>query len=337
MQKPDVTWLNGLLACDDCGTTLEPSDRVPQMQCPKCGNHWQTDGLTLTAQHMSSLDGLDKTSQAFFDTHSLTKSNPVILESYIDKIYKLANFDYVGYASALAIKLDSISIVEIGCGDGRTINALRKNQPNRNIIGIDVSSEKLSEAAYESLMSPPQSRDASVAFVQCQGPRVPLVSEMADLVLLLHVLHHTEGLLLVDESARILKPGGTLLIVDISSRNPFNLAIRTLWFFLPSFIRKFFNQEYMIDCQAPPVRLVSPTSLAKKAQLAGLQAGLIEDDGLFAFLLVYLILIVPFLQKHYIMIFFAQLRRFERFLIRVTPAHHFTIGLIRTYQKNIKS
>lgn len=337
MQKPDITWLNGLLACDDCGTTLEPSDRGPQMQCLKCGNHWQTDGLTFTAQHMSSLDGLDKTSRAFFDTHSSAESNLVTINTYLKTLYQIANFDYVEYASALAAKLDSISIVEIGCGDGRTINRLRKNHPSRNIIGIDVSSEKLNEAAYESLMSPPQSRDASVAFVQCLGRRVPIVSEMADLVLLLHVLHHTEGLLLVDECARILKPGGTLLIVDISSRNPFNLATRALWFFLPSFIRTFFNQEYIVDGQAPPARLVSPTSLTKKARLAGLKAGLIEDDGLFAFLLVYLILIVPFLQKPYMLLVLTLLRRFERFLLRTTPASYFAIGLTRTYQKNIKS
>lgn len=335
MKHPDISWLNGLLACDECGTTLDAANEKPQFHCPTCGHIWRIEGNTLLAQHGSSLNGLTKSSEAFFNTHALQKPKSHCLDIQLKTLYTLANVDYVARAAALANELASSTIVEIGCGDGRTINALRKDKPNRMLIGIDVSSEKLSAASYESVTDQDQSSDAAIAFVQCQGRRVPIVSEMADLVMLLHVLHHTEGLILVDEASRILKPGGTLLIVDISSHNPFNQLTRYLWNFLPTFLRNNFDQEYIIDGKVPPARLVSPTLLTRKARLAGLSPCNNEDDGLFAFLFVYLMLAMPILRNRYTMSILTYLRKFEQFLILRTPARHFTVGLTRIYSKTI--
>lgn len=108
----------------------------------------------------------------------------------------------------LSLLPHDLSIVDLGCGNGDTLLALAPFVPS--LVGIDRSSQMLSIA---------QQRLQPYTHVQLkQGvlEDIPLEHEQFDVALCILVLHHVplihEAL---DEIARILKPSGSLVILDM--------------------------------------------------------------------------------------------------------------------------
>lgn len=100
-------------------------------------------------------------------------------------------------------------LVDIGTGTGRMLELFGERA--REAIGIDRSSEMLRLARAK------LHDRANTELRQADLYRLPIGSAQADLAILHHVLHFAEAPdLAIAEAARVLGPGGRLLIADFA-------------------------------------------------------------------------------------------------------------------------
>jgi SAM-dependent methyltransferase len=96
--------------------------------------------------------------------------------------------------------------VKIGCGDGRLTNALAADFEREH--GLDVTQDRIEHARLVT-------DTAVVAFHRIELAAIPLPSDSSDLCISIHVFQHISGHRVVhaylDESFRVLRPGGCLL------------------------------------------------------------------------------------------------------------------------------
>jgi ubiquinone/menaquinone biosynthesis C-methylase UbiE len=91
-------------------------------------------------------------------------------------------------------------ILEIGCGAGQFIKAIKQHLPSSECYGFDISETAIKLA---------QSRDSSVNYLSGSGARWPLADNFFDAVVIFDVLEHVESVeQTMLEIQRILKPGG---------------------------------------------------------------------------------------------------------------------------------
>ena len=118
------------------------------------------------------------------------------------------------------IQPDDQDILDLGCGEGITLERLIKNFPGRNIQGIDVMPENV--AICESLHLP--ARLGNVYHLDCRD-------SSQDVVLFLEVLEHlSEPETALREIKRILRPGGRALILFPNDRTFLVSRLLTLRF-----------------------------------------------------------------------------------------------------------
>jgi ubiquinone/menaquinone biosynthesis C-methylase UbiE/DNA-binding transcriptional ArsR family regulator len=100
------------------------------------------------------------------------------------------------------------TVVDVGCGTGNAAEILAPLV--RRVIAIDQSAPMLA-AAQKRL------QDAgNVEFMQADLQRLPLADGTAHAAVCVLVLHHAESpSLAIAEMARVLKPGGMLLVIDM--------------------------------------------------------------------------------------------------------------------------
>src|ERR1700730_5075673 len=98
-------------------------------------------------------------------------------------------------------------VIDLGCGTGRWLNALKDNKA-RSLLGMDFSSEMLRVA---------RSKLDSAANIECADcENAALQSDSADLILCNFVLSYIEDATnLLEIARRALRPGGSLFITDI--------------------------------------------------------------------------------------------------------------------------
>ncbi len=116
-------------------------------------------------------------------------------------------------------------ILEVGCGTGNvTVNLEALTQAP--IIGLDLSAGMLRRAVEKLKRS---------RLVRANGQRMPFPAASFHLVLAAMVIHHvTDRAALLSECARVLAPGGTLIIVTTGHAQ---IARHFLTRFFPSFAR----------------------------------------------------------------------------------------------------
>jgi ubiquinone/menaquinone biosynthesis C-methylase UbiE len=116
------------------------------------------------------------------------------------------------YLRALLGLLDPEStIADLGCGTGAVSAALAPNV--KKVIGVDASDEMLTAAADRFR----QTSIKNVTLKQGTLEAVPLDRSTVDAAMMMLVLHHLPSpALALAEAARLLKPGGRLLIVDMA-------------------------------------------------------------------------------------------------------------------------
>jgi SAM-dependent methyltransferase len=116
-------------------------------------------------------------------------------------------------------------IVEIGCGTGNYLEALREALPDRAYVGLDRSREMIAEAAR---------RRAGGYAVANADRALPLRSGSCALAYVVDVLHHlTDYPTFFWEVARVLAPGGTFVAVTDSEEN---MRKRSLTRFFPELL-----------------------------------------------------------------------------------------------------
>lgn len=120
--------------------------------------------------------------------------------------YDLIGAQEVDILSAVGLS-NGMSVLDLGCGSGRTASQLGKRFPEINYVGIDVVQRLLDYAATK---CPKHFR-----FVCRQDVNIPLADGMVDIAvafsLFTHLLHE-ETFCYLQELHRVMKPNGMLII-----------------------------------------------------------------------------------------------------------------------------
>jgi len=129
-------------------------------------------------------------------------------------------------------------ILDVGCGKGRFCRIM-KDSGFADVVGIDAS---------EGLIRVAQKNNTDITFFQANVTDMPFNDNEFDVVLCIEVLEHIVDIQkAIAEMARILKPGGSLCIIDknIVSLHP-SLGVPTLlWkFFLERTNKWFYPKNF---------------------------------------------------------------------------------------------
>ena len=106
------------------------------------------------------------------------------------------------------------AVLEVGCGPGDVLAAVAHTRPDLQFVGIDVDAAMIAHA--RAAHGAP-----NVAF-ECVGLGAESLDVRAGFVFGIDVLHHIHDLdRFVDAVAAVLEPGGTWVVVEPNSRNPY--------------------------------------------------------------------------------------------------------------------
>ncbi len=90
------------------------------------------------------------------------------------------------------------TVLDVGCGNGKFVSRLRKDRPDLQVVGMDISAGILAGVAKPVLVADAQA--------------LPFAEDSADAVLALHMLYHVSDIEdAIKELARVLRPGGVLV------------------------------------------------------------------------------------------------------------------------------
>src|SRR5688500_2734771 len=114
------------------------------------------------------------------------------------------------WARAIGYLLPAVDVADLGCGDGYlTIEAARWA---KKVIAIDRSPEML--ARGKALAK--RRKVSNIAWKRGELEQLPLADESVDVAVLSQALHHAiDPDQALSEAARVLKPGGRLLVLDL--------------------------------------------------------------------------------------------------------------------------
>jgi ubiquinone/menaquinone biosynthesis C-methylase UbiE len=94
-------------------------------------------------------------------------------------------------------------VLEVGCGEGERVLFLAREFPTARVRGVDRSEEAIREAVSRVGLDP----EGRVAFKRARGRALPYPTDLFDLVAQGH------GRLRPGEIARVLRPGGHLILI----------------------------------------------------------------------------------------------------------------------------
>jgi SAM-dependent methyltransferase len=117
---------------------------------------------------------------------------------------------WAAWSRALGLLLPPLEVADLGCGEGYlTVETARWA---RRVTAVDRSTGVLARA--KALAA--RKKCGNITWKKGELEKLPIESEVMDLALLSQALHHAgDPALALQEAARILKPGGRLLILDL--------------------------------------------------------------------------------------------------------------------------
>jgi ubiquinone/menaquinone biosynthesis C-methylase UbiE len=117
-----------------------------------------------------------------------------------------------------------VSVLDIGCGTGtQAIAAWRRSRPGGSVAGVDISGEMLACARRKARRA-----GLGIDFRRADATHLPFEDARFDSVTMTTVMHmipEPKRRLCLREAARVLRPGGRLLLVDYAG-DPDNRAGR---------------------------------------------------------------------------------------------------------------
>jgi SAM-dependent methyltransferase len=121
---------------------------------------------------------------------------------------------WAAWSRALGLLLPPLDVIDIGCGEGYlTIEAARWA---RKVVGVDRSPAVLARARQLA----ERRRVTNIAWKRGEIERVPVADASFDVALLSQTLHHAaDPGRAVHEAARVLRPGGRVLILDLRTHD----------------------------------------------------------------------------------------------------------------------
>jgi len=137
---------------------------------------------------------------------------------YYDLLMKWCFLPFGGETKVRTRLLESIAlhpgehILDVGCGTGNATLAIAAKAPQRvRILGLDLSLGQLRRAAAKN-------RLASVAFVAADARATCFADAHFDKVFVTHMIHELprhDRLAVLKEARRVLKPDGTLVVLEL--------------------------------------------------------------------------------------------------------------------------
>ncbi len=147
-------------------------------------------------------------------------------------------------------------VADLGCGTGATVSLLAPHV--RRVVGVDRADEMLAAA---------RERTGAFGNVELHASpleRLPLASASMDAAIFTLVLHHLPSPLeALREAARVVRPGGRLLIIDMAphDREEYRQQMGHVWLgFSPDQIERWLTDA---GFSAPRVHPLSPAADAK--------------------------------------------------------------------------
>jgi ubiquinone/menaquinone biosynthesis C-methylase UbiE len=133
------------------------------------------------------------------------------------------------------------SILDVGCGTGKLLRRARTYWPDAQLIGIDPANGMIEIAKR---LTP------NATFFTGMAEALPLPGVSVDLALSTISFHHWQDQATgIREIARVLRPGGYFILVDISFPNGLVRVLCLKRFHSPAQMRTLFNQAGL-DVQA---------------------------------------------------------------------------------------
>src|SRR3990167_9729366 len=136
------------------------------------------------------------------------------LTPFYDSVIKIFAFEkFYQKIASLIPKDKAIHILDIGTGTANLAVAIKKRSPNAKILGIDPD-EKILKIAKEKI----QKEKLDIKLVKAFAQKLPLKSKSFDWVVSSFAIHHIPSDLKGQafyEMYRVLRSGGTILIIDI--------------------------------------------------------------------------------------------------------------------------
>ena len=107
------------------------------------------------------------------------------------------------------------SVLDVGCGTGGLALAVRDAVgPSGTVAGIDRSAEMVARARHKAAKA-----GASISFAEASADALPFADATFDVALSTVMLHHLRRAvraLAVAQMARVIRPGGRILLVDFA-------------------------------------------------------------------------------------------------------------------------
>jgi ubiquinone/menaquinone biosynthesis C-methylase UbiE len=103
--------------------------------------------------------------------------------------------------------------VDLGCGPGQLVIAMARQAPALHVIGVDLSDEMLAQAGENAQSA---GLAGQVSYRHGDARQIPFPDGSLDLVVSTMSLHHwADPVSVLNEIARVLRPGGSYLIFDL--------------------------------------------------------------------------------------------------------------------------
>ena len=121
---------------------------------------------------------------------------------------------WAAWSRAIGLLLPPLDVIDIGCGEGYlTIEAARWA---RKVVGVDRSPAVLARARQLA----ERRKFSNIVWKRGEIERVPVADASFDVALLSQTLHHAaDPGRAVHEAARVLRPGGRVLILDLRTHD----------------------------------------------------------------------------------------------------------------------
>lgn len=138
--------------------------------------------------------------------------------------YTMRGRRWAGYSWGIPALSPRDRVLDVGCGDGKTILSMTESpplSPEKGSLGPEIVGLDFSRAAIR-LCSRHTRGNTRVHLVCGDGSRMPFPDSCFDYVLLFHVLGHARlrsRIMICDEAARVARIGGRILIRAFSTRD----------------------------------------------------------------------------------------------------------------------